>query len=643
MYTLIGLSLLTVVAGEEARPALVAMPDAFPTLVNPMCSHCRDEAKRRAKELQTEEPVLCWIRGYSDGGVIPLRFFLVRHRVISDTYGVFVFDPDAGFARGFAPSLDFRFHGWRNGVMVMKHKDGTLYSCLTGLAFDGPRKGEQLQAVPTLLSTWGQWHDTYPQAVAYHMFDKYTPLELPRKPHAGSMKSRVAVDKRLPPDTFVLGVRAGKEARAYPLDAIAKARLLTDTLDGKALVVLWHEPARTAVAYRPVAAPPKGKAGQPRTLTLERDGDCCFLDKETGSRWDIAGRATAGALKDWTLAWVDGVSVKWFAWAADVPDTTLYKPAAKPANAQDAIKEIAGSAEFLRMVPKKFARVQALDAKQNSIQLLIDGDKETTRWTVTPDAEIKVHGWWGRLEQLDAGGRVWCWFKLNRQKQPKAIFMVADDASARHINGKPDQGLEPARTRQKAWLRQRWTEEGIPGTVGLVHLYNGEVDLILDHEAMRWGRSLALGDKVSLAARPDIAAVVKSVRPEREKTQIRLVVRSLDLADLAIGQRLHLKMKGPPLSVDEDLYPPDIDRVRTKEERIDWFLASIYCTCGVKGNVCTGHFYTLASCNVNACAAPKAARRNISQLIDQGLGNRQIWQRLYQERGPDMVRQHLLP
>ena len=106
---------------ESTSPApLVAKPDAFKTLVNPKCSHCRDEAKRRADELKDDDRVLCWIRGYSDGGAIPIRFFLNPYRVISDTYGVFVYDPDAGFARGFTASLDFRFHGWRNGVMVMR-------------------------------------------------------------------------------------------------------------------------------------------------------------------------------------------------------------------------------------------------------------------------------------------------------------------------------------------------------------------------------------------------------------------------------------------------------------------------------------------------------------------------------------------
>src|SRR5579872_7057300 len=99
-------------ADPPDEPRLVVKPDTFETLVNPNCSHCKDEAKRRAGELRDDDRVLCWTRGYSDGGAIPYRFFLNSHRVISDSYGVFVYDPDAGFARGYPPSYHFRFHGW---------------------------------------------------------------------------------------------------------------------------------------------------------------------------------------------------------------------------------------------------------------------------------------------------------------------------------------------------------------------------------------------------------------------------------------------------------------------------------------------------------------------------------------------------
>src|SRR5438132_5092358 len=174
-------------AAAAQEPRVIAEPDTFKTLVNPQCSHCRDEAKRRAADLKDDDRVLCWIRGYSDGGAIPYRFFLSQYRVISDTYGVFVHDPDAGFARGFAPSLDFKFHGWRNGVMVIEHKDGTLYSALSGQAFAGPKKGTRLKPVPAIQSNWGWWLKRYPDTVAYHLYAKYKPEAAPAKPNAASL------------------------------------------------------------------------------------------------------------------------------------------------------------------------------------------------------------------------------------------------------------------------------------------------------------------------------------------------------------------------------------------------------------------------------------------------------------------------
>src|SRR5262245_37088430 len=93
------------VAQPPARENVSIKPDAFETLVNPNCSHCVDEAKRRTNELRDDDRVLCWTRGKYDGGAIPMRFFLSPYRVISDTYGTFVYDPDAGYSRAFPASL----------------------------------------------------------------------------------------------------------------------------------------------------------------------------------------------------------------------------------------------------------------------------------------------------------------------------------------------------------------------------------------------------------------------------------------------------------------------------------------------------------------------------------------------------------
>src|SRR5262249_10182442 len=154
-------------------------------------------------------------------------------------------------------------------------------------------------------------------------------------------------------------------------------------VEGKKRVILWDPKTKSASAYSPVAwAPGKYTAPRPNsdgispqdkqpdaplhpvTLALDRQNAAApFVDKETKSRWDVAGRAVEGELKDWTLAWLDSTQVKWFAWAAEYPMTTIYqdkKPTSGKQKVGDAIREIAGSAEFLRNVPKKFATVKSI-------------------------------------------------------------------------------------------------------------------------------------------------------------------------------------------------------------------------------------------------------------------------------------------
>jgi hypothetical protein len=98
-----------------------------------------------------------------------------------------------------------------------------------------------------------------------------------------------------------------------------------------------------------------------------------------------------------------------------------------------------------------------------------------------------------------------------------------------------------------------------------------------------------------------------------------------------------------PESLDTSLYPPDLGRERSKADRIEWFLASTYCTCGISNDVCTGHFYTLASCNPNGCGMPNASREKLGKMIDQGMTDRQIFDDLLKEAGPLLFRPHLKP
>ena len=99
--------------------------------------------------------------------------------------------------------------------------------------------------------------------------------------------------------------------------------------------------------------------------------------------------------------------------------TPLHEQA--PADPNKTAKEVAGKSEFLRLLPKPFAVLRAVDPQRRTVTLLLDGDKEAKVWPVEADAEIKVAGWWGRLEQLRPGQRVWVWLKLDRKKTPVSV------------------------------------------------------------------------------------------------------------------------------------------------------------------------------------------------------------------------------
>ena len=381
-------------------------------------------------------------------------------------------------------------------------------------------------------------------------------------------------------------------------------------------------------------------------------------------------------------------------------------PAADDKPIRDKVKAIAGTAEFLRSVPKHFATLKGMDRARRTVTLLIEGESEPKSWPLAPDAEVKRAGWWARLDQLRVGDRVWAWLQLDRVGQPVAVSMLCDELSQQDIHGSgltvekneggrltvkrgkkgPSRAVSTAgaevfrgkdkakadglkagelvylqsaggsarqvldaaafearRAEQRQALRQRWLDEGVPGTVAILHPFGGEMEVTTDHEAMRWARALKPGDKVAIRAAPLIPGVVKAVTPWRERTLLRLVVRGSDQADLAPGQRVQVNLPAPSAEVEASPLPPDLGRPRARDERIEWFLASVYCTCPVGNDTCTGHFYTLASCNPNGCGLPNQMREELGKKIDGGLSDKQIFEELLKDHGPELLRPHLMP
>jgi hypothetical protein len=310
-------------SGNALQGHLIKKPGLFKSLTEPPCSYCSTE--NRKGFVDSTDRVLAWIRADHNGGAVPLRHFLSGPRVINDTYGLFFFDADGGFVSAFKKDYGYEFYGWLNGVMIVKGPDGTLWSALSGVGLDGPKKGQRLERIANFMTEWGYWLMLHPESTAYNLFDgkKYFATDLPKDLSAEAKGSMGQVDSRLQPLAPVIGVELGGQGKAFPLDLARERACYTDTVDGVSFVVFSYKPTQSAIAFR--------SAIEGRTLTFYADDispeTAPFKDKETGTRWTLAGRAVDGPLKGKELEWIPSVQCRWYAWAATYPQTAVFKPA----------------------------------------------------------------------------------------------------------------------------------------------------------------------------------------------------------------------------------------------------------------------------------------------------------------------------
>ncbi|MGE0145552.1 MAG: DUF3179 domain-containing (seleno)protein [Planctomycetota bacterium] len=305
------------------EPEILSCGDRFRQLTEPPCSYCSTQDRKGI--VARDDRVIAWLRARHQGGAVPVRQFLSVPRVINDTYGLFFYDADGDYVSAFEKDYGYEAHGWRRGVMVIRGRDGTLYSALTGLAFEGPQKGHRLRRIPSMQSTWGHWLMLHPESTAYDMFDgkRYPSADLPTELCEEVRTSMGEVDGRLPAMTPVLGVRVGDDTMVFPLADLPERAVFQDTIGGWSVVVFWYGPSKTAVAWRRVL--------DDRRLEFRADPvppeTAPFVDTATESRWTLAGRAVDGLLRHRELVWVDSVQCRWFAWAAEHPETRIHAAA----------------------------------------------------------------------------------------------------------------------------------------------------------------------------------------------------------------------------------------------------------------------------------------------------------------------------
>ena len=113
-------------AGDALGETVRLLDETITPITEPPCSYCSTQHLKSL--VRGDDRVISWLRADHNGGAFPIRLFLAGPRVVNDTYGLFFYDPDGGYVAAYEKDYGYEFHGWRNGAMVVKGKDGTLWS-----------------------------------------------------------------------------------------------------------------------------------------------------------------------------------------------------------------------------------------------------------------------------------------------------------------------------------------------------------------------------------------------------------------------------------------------------------------------------------------------------------------------------------
>jgi hypothetical protein len=234
-------------------------------------------------------------------------------------------------AAAWSPFLEGKRHTFRldavsNGaISPIDYETGSRWTGFTGECFEGDWKGRALARLPLVQCYWKTWLAAYPQTLVAggvgEARDGHGSSHYPGAPmNPGGMGSTITfMDTRITHNILVLGVEVGGEARCYPLPDLAPlGPVLNDTLAGKEIAVFSIPGDLAALAFF--------RKLNGRILSFRQAGQGRIEDVETGSEWDLFGRAVAGPLKGTALEYAHSGVEEFYAWAGFHIGTEIWKP-----------------------------------------------------------------------------------------------------------------------------------------------------------------------------------------------------------------------------------------------------------------------------------------------------------------------------
>lgn len=157
-------------------------------------------------------------------------------------------------------------------VLVMEDRQSqTRWSQLTGIAIDGPLRGQHLNQLSSQVLTWTRWLARFPRSSLYKGSPQSTFLGSGPKYGLGAGASGHS--------ELVLGTRIGDAVRGYALSLLDRWPVLDDSLGGVPIVVAYSPDDGFGLVWD------RRLAG--RVLELRPDGTPLEAVDQDGDRWDL--------------------------------------------------------------------------------------------------------------------------------------------------------------------------------------------------------------------------------------------------------------------------------------------------------------------------------------------------------------------
>ncbi len=216
---------------------------------------------------------------------------------------------------------------FNNNIIYRDVESGNFIQQLDGKVIHGPDEGEQLEFMPTMITTWAEWKQLHPDTKMYYapaktLRDKMVGLMLSMMIPIHKLAARVKpwhriqgkLDARLPAMSFVYGVELNGDTCAYPTTFLQDHPVFSDTVGGEPIVVFYDAKRDIGAVFSRNLDGALLDFEQPSGAASAPDG--IAIDKQSGSRWKITGAAIDGPHAGQSLQAIPHYNkIFWFSWA----------------------------------------------------------------------------------------------------------------------------------------------------------------------------------------------------------------------------------------------------------------------------------------------------------------------------------------